>query len=377
MFLCGQYLSASGWYTSNLLIELQASSGAIRITQGYTTSQYFTFYPNLIINDTDWHHLALVRDSNDLVCYLDGVAGSTTHDVTGMTFTDQSSDFIVGRGGAYPAAYFAGWLDEFRLDKGTAIWTEDFIPPVLPYAVILPYNGLQNSPAGMHVWDVNFKAVYHMNQDPSAGADCILDSTQNVNHGTSVGTMLTEDLVNGVIGKGIVFDGTDDYIQVADSVDFSGVGTADFNITMVCTFDSITTSVPISIGSYTDGIMVYIDSGTSITVYVAGVTEFGIWTWNHAIDTFYTLEIKRVSGTVSIFVDNTALSLSSGKTALSAAVTTTAGMRIAYGYAGGANNELAGTIHEVCFAHAGRTTAWSKANYNSLMNKLLTIAKKV
>jgi len=53
-----------------------------------------------------------------------------------------------------------------------------------------------------------------MAQDPSGGANCILDSTTNENHGTPTGSMTTSDLVDGKIGKAIDFDGSDDFIIV-------------------------------------------------------------------------------------------------------------------------------------------------------------------
>ncbi len=61
------------------------------------------------------------------------------------------------------------------------------------------------------VWDDNFVFVSHQAQDPSGGADAILDSTSYGKHGTSYGTMLTEDLIDGTVGKALDYDGTDDY----------------------------------------------------------------------------------------------------------------------------------------------------------------------
>jgi len=65
--------------------------------------------------------------------------------------------------------------------------------------------------ATQSVWDSSYKAVYHMNNNPSGGAGCIKDSTSNKNHGTSGGSMTSDDLING---RAIEFDGTDDYIQL-------------------------------------------------------------------------------------------------------------------------------------------------------------------
>jgi hypothetical protein len=75
------------------------------------------------------------------------------------------------------------------------------------------------SPA-QRVWDDDFKAVYHMAQDPNGDvADSIFDSTLNAIHATPTGTMTSDDLVDGPIGKGIEFDGTDDYVFTAEAND--------------------------------------------------------------------------------------------------------------------------------------------------------------
>ena len=69
--------------------------------------------------------------------------------------------------------------------------------------------------AATSVWDSNFVAVYHMNQDPSGTAPQITDSTSNAKHGTTNGSMTSGDLVSGNIGPAINFDGTDDYITAS------------------------------------------------------------------------------------------------------------------------------------------------------------------
>ena len=74
-----------------------------------------------------------------------------------------------------------------------------------------------------NVWDSNYQAVYHMNQDPSGGAPQILDSTANSFDATSAGTMLTGDLVAGQLGNALDFDGTDDLLDTNTSF-FSGTG---------------------------------------------------------------------------------------------------------------------------------------------------------
>jgi hypothetical protein len=61
------------------------------------------------------------------------------------------------------------------------------------------------------VWDDNFVGVWHMSQDPSGGAGCILDSTSNGNDGTPYNMNLT-NMVSGTIGTSLNFNGVDEYV---------------------------------------------------------------------------------------------------------------------------------------------------------------------
>ncbi|MFX0141523.1 MAG: DUF2341 domain-containing protein, partial [Candidatus Hodarchaeota archaeon] len=70
----------------------------------------------------------------------------------------------------------------------------------------------QENPEG--VWDSNYYAVYHMNQDPSVSS--VLDSTAN-NYDLTTGSGFTSgDLVDGIIGKAIKFNGySDEYLNIS------------------------------------------------------------------------------------------------------------------------------------------------------------------
>ena len=67
-----------------------------------------------------------------------------------------------------------------------------------------------------NVWDANFKGVWHLAQDPNGdAANCIKDSTSNASEGTPGGSMVTADLVDAKVGKGLDFDATD-YVRFDD-----------------------------------------------------------------------------------------------------------------------------------------------------------------
>lgn len=68
-----------------------------------------------------------------------------------------------------------------------------------------------------NVYDSEYALVFSMDEDPSGTAPQMIDRTANDNDGTSTGTMTSGDSVTGTIDSAVDFDGTDDYITVADS----------------------------------------------------------------------------------------------------------------------------------------------------------------
>lgn len=69
------------------------------------------------------------------------------------------------------------------------------------------------------VWDSNFVAVYHMNDNPAG--DGILDSTSNANHGTKGAGTAAPTEVDGLVGKAQSFDGGDDELIIPHSSNLS------------------------------------------------------------------------------------------------------------------------------------------------------------
>ncbi len=79
------------------------------------------------------------------------------------------------------------------------------------------YSGASNQQNPTGVWNSDYSGVWHMNNDPSGSSPQVADSTSNNNDGVSSGSMTSGDLVSGQIGTALDFDGTDDYISVANA----------------------------------------------------------------------------------------------------------------------------------------------------------------
>lgn len=85
-----------------------------------------------VVVDT-WYHLALVRTGNDFKVFWNGTqAGTTVTDASEVP--DIAANVDIGRWTG-EGFYLNGWIDEFRISKGIARWTDNFTPPTEEYNI--------------------------------------------------------------------------------------------------------------------------------------------------------------------------------------------------------------------------------------------------
>ena len=79
----------------------------------------------------DWYHVAFVRNSSTSKLYVNGVEKLSASDSTDYTDTNWTI------GGWYSSSYlFTGYMSNFRIVKGTAVYTSAFTPPTSPLSAI-------------------------------------------------------------------------------------------------------------------------------------------------------------------------------------------------------------------------------------------------
>lgn len=86
-------------------------------------------------------------------------------------------------------------------------------------------SGSASASNGAAVFDTanKFKLVYHLNENPSGGANCIKDRTINSNNGTPNGGLASSDLINGYIGKGLNLNSSkSQYLVSAKNIGIGG-----------------------------------------------------------------------------------------------------------------------------------------------------------
>ena len=152
---------------------------------------------NFTGNTSGWYHMACVRDGDVFTMYINGICENSTTDAT--TIKTTSNKLTIGIENDSSSSPFDGYIQDVRIYKGaakysgTTIGTQYFIPA---------------------------------STDPD-----ILPETPS---GVALSSNLTK-----VTDGAVYFDGTGDYLDIADSADFD-MGTGDF--TLECFVNSIDNS---------------------------------------------------------------------------------------------------------------------------------------
>ena len=116
-----------------------------------------------------WHHIAYVRSSGVSKVYINGAEKYSTSDTTDYTAT------YIAIGGYYSTSYLTnGSISNFRVVKGTAVYTSSFRPPTKPLTNITNTKLLccnNSSTTGSTVTPETITA----NGDPTASTDSPFD----------------------------------------------------------------------------------------------------------------------------------------------------------------------------------------------------------
>ena len=107
---------------------IRERDGRIGFYMGHGSS-HSEVVSNSYINDTtSFHHIAAARDGTNMTIFIDGVNNGSISIGT-IASNNSTRQLGIGREGEYTQDYLNGYLDEFRISKGIARWTSNFMPP--------------------------------------------------------------------------------------------------------------------------------------------------------------------------------------------------------------------------------------------------------
>ena len=206
-------------YTIDFWVKFSSAPSSDQMFVGYVqdTGNYWLFYyfgddncihlrsrrshtliyaeNSIAITDTDWHHIALVKEGGTGHIYVDGIGGSE------ITFSDTATfSAVLGIGNTTYTAwnqYFNGYLDELRISKGIARWTENFTPD-----------------ASIYTSDEYTKLLIH--SDISLFNDSSIFKHPIIRKGNTHHKVAEKKFGSSAM----YFDGVGDYLSIPDSEDF-------------------------------------------------------------------------------------------------------------------------------------------------------------
>ena len=94
---------------------------------------------SITVSANTWNHYALVRSGSTITLWINGQSGGTVTKTT--NFTDTTCVLAQDQGGGFN---FAGYLSNFRIVKGTAVYTSAFTPSTTPLTAIANTSLLTN-----------------------------------------------------------------------------------------------------------------------------------------------------------------------------------------------------------------------------------------
>jgi hypothetical protein len=212
--------------TINGTLNLMVSVNTLDLFQIYQDASSFIFIINsaTVISTATrpafnvWNHLALVRSGTTITFYLNGLAVATGSSSFSMTCTSMTIGGQNRSGATSPSSVYHGYngyMSNFRLVKGTAVYTTNFTPSTTPLTAIsgtslltcqsnrfvdASSNALSISPVGSTAAVQPFSPFY-----PTAA------------------------YTPQTIGGSGFFDGTGDYLSSATSTDLQ-LGSSDFSL---------------------------------------------------------------------------------------------------------------------------------------------------
>jgi len=142
MTACGDLATGSGTNTFQIVGDATGS----KIGWYDSAAGAFTITSTISLATSTWYHVAFVRSASTLTLYIngvsDGVATLTTNYNAATSFlVGQTTELIAGR-------YWNGNISNFRMVKGTAVYTSTFTPSTVPLTAITNTSLLLNTVSG-------------------------------------------------------------------------------------------------------------------------------------------------------------------------------------------------------------------------------------
>ena len=242
-----------------------------------------------------WYHIALVRVGNKITPYVNGNAGTST--TSTATIYNNNGPIYVGGISTY---VLNGYIDDFRFTKGVGRYPYNFTPPTAAFPNIGGTVTLTADP-----YFRNTTLLLPGNGTNGAQNNTFLDSSSNAftitrNGNTTQGTFTPFSQT----GWGNYFDGSGDYLQLADSTAWDLAG--DFTIEMWLYKTSTTSQTFFMLGAGGSTSILMYQNASNVIIFltnsavITASTAAQLNTWNH-------VALVRSGSTITLYLNGTSV----------------------------------------------------------------------
>ena len=251
------------------------------------------------VTNNTWHHIAVVRNGTNLTLYVDGTSSATT--TTSATLADVAASIHIGYDQYYTRA-LRGYIADYRIVKGTAVYTANFTPPTERLTAVSGTSVLT-----CHLPYFADGSTNNHTITPNGNVATIPFGPYDYENEYTVGTH----------GGSAYFYGTSDWLSLPTAA--GNLGTGDFTVELWVYHDDTTlgnqTYIDTRQTSGTNGWILYVLGGQEyIRFYANGGIVLSPTSavvrknaWNH-------IALSRSSGTLRLFVNGVQHGAQTGNT---------------------------------------------------------------
>jgi hypothetical protein len=261
------------------------NSGAVRIDNFSGNGQAFVSSSALCVANA-WNHIAVTRTGSSATVYANGVGTTGTVYATSNTNAGATLKIGADNNGSLVAK---GYMTDFRLVKGTRIYTANFTPPTAPLTTTSGTSLLLN---------YTNAAIYD---------NAVMNNLE------TVGNAMVSTSVKKYGTGSLAFDGTGDWLSVPDSQNFN-FGSGNFTIEFWIYLNSVSGTIGIlgkrtNEANYAPFIMIVTSSALKVYMSINGSlwAVNGLSTSTLSTSTWYNIAVTRSGSTVYMFLNGTSV----------------------------------------------------------------------
>ena len=289
-FTLEAFIYVTSFAANSAILDKRVTQGSAAPFVWYTdTAGKLNFYngTNYITTSTfslnTWVHVVTSRVSGTLYQFINGVSAMTPTAFTANL--DTTSTLYIGSSNDVSPANFAGYISNLRIVKGSGVTSV-----TVPTSPLTAISGTSLLTCQSNRFLDNSSNAFTVTGNNAASVQAFSPFAPTAAYSTSV------------VGGSGYFDGTGDYLTLADNVAFEP-GTGDFAITGWVYHTTASGSLNVYFAHTTNGLSFYRNSSGKLEIAQDGVAALATSTNNVPVNAWSYVEASRSGTSLKLFIN--------------------------------------------------------------------------